>query len=55
MLVRYVFGFFNFVRVFNQDRRGWPDMPVTFVIRYAHPTGRLAGAQQKALCLCKEK
>jgi hypothetical protein len=33
---------------------GGPDTPVTFVIRYAHPTGRLVGAQQKALCLCKE-
>jgi len=24
------------------------------VIRYAHPTGRLAGAQQKTLSLCKK-
>ena len=38
-----------------QDRRGWPDMPVTFVIRYAHPTGRPSGAQQKTLCLQQQK
>ena len=51
----YSDGLFLLFEFYSQDRRGWPDMPVTFVIRYAHPTGRLAGAQQKALCLCKEK
>ena len=28
--------------------------PVTFFIRYAHPTGRLAGAQQTALSTAKK-
>ena len=80
--------FFNFVRVFNQGRRGWPDsqklasslsmivlyfafysprlsfqsrssgvarQPVTFFIRYAHPTGRPSGAAQTTLCYSKKK
>jgi len=34
---------------------GGPTRQSLFVIRFAHPTGRLAGAQQKTLCLCKEK
>jgi hypothetical protein len=34
---------------------GGPTRQSLFLIRYAHPTGRLAGAQQKTLSLCKEK
>ena len=55
MMMGYSEGLFLLFEFYSQNRRGWPDMPVTFVIRYAHPTGRLAGAQQKTLCLCKEK
>ena len=29
--------------------------PVTFCIRFAHPTGRLAGAAQTTLCNSKKK
>ena len=32
-----------------------PTRQSLFVIRYAHPTGRPSGAQQKTLYLCKEK
>jgi hypothetical protein len=37
-----------------QGRRGWPDSQ-SLLIRFAHPTGRLAGAQQKTLCLQQQK
>ena len=30
-------------------------MPVTFVIHYAHPTGRHSGAAQTTLCNSKKK
>jgi len=50
----YSDGLFLLFEFYSQDRRGWPDMPVTFCIRFAHPTGRPSGAQQTTLSTAKK-
>ena len=48
-------GYFSCLNFTVKTVGGGPTCQSLFVIRYAHPTGRLAGAQQKTLSLCKEK
>ena len=48
-------GFYALVEVLSSRSSGVARQPVTFFIRYAHPTGRPSGAAQTTLCYSKKK
>jgi hypothetical protein len=53
MVIRHWF-FCLVCLIFSLRPSGVARQPVTFCIRYAHPTGRLAGAQQTTLSTAKK-